>query len=117
MKLFHYCCTHSAKGIEKSRWLMPNPHPLMRDADPLVWLTDLDVPDRDVLGLTSHILQCDRTEYRVTVVTGEVTHWPIFARTIPQAARRVLESAPGAMPMHWYVAKAPVPVFEIKAVA
>jgi hypothetical protein len=114
-RLYHYTCAHAAPHITRERWLQGNPHPWLPDAGPLVHLTDLDTPDRSALGLTSNILLCDRTEYRVTVSTSEAVHWPVFARTIPRHIRRALEEAPGAMPMHWYVVRdMPVGVYAIE---
>lgn len=115
MRLYHYTCAHSAPGIAKDRWLRPNPHPLMPGAGPLVHLTDLDQPNRHGLGLTSRILRCDRTQFRVTVVTADAVHWPVFARTIPRSVREELEGVPGALPMHWWVACGmPVPVLNVE---
>lgn len=108
MKLYHYTCSHALPGILRDGFLRPNINPLLDDLD-LVWLTDLDTPDRAALGLTSNILSCDRTEHRVEVDV-EAIHWPRFARRFPAEQRRPLEFAPGAMPMHWYVSETPVPV-------
>lgn len=113
MRLYHYTCSHAALHIIKQRWLQANPHPLMPEVGPLIHLTDLDAPDRHGLGLTSYTLRCDRTEWRVTAVTSEAIHWPVFARTIPRHVREELESAPGALPMHWYVARGFVPVLAV----
>lgn len=116
-RLYHYTCAHAAEHIRRERWLQGNVHPLMPEAGPLIHLTDLDTPMRSALGLTSNILLCDRTEYRVTVSTSEAVHWPVFARTIPRHVRHELEDAPGAMPMHWYVVQGPpVAVFDIQPV-
>lgn len=76
------------------------------------WFTDLDVPIRDALGLTSTILACDRTRCRFRVTDAStVTPW------VQAAARRTpwgqyLEQTDGARPMHWYVSTEPVPVIE-----
>lgn len=113
MKLYHYCCSHSAEGIRADGTLKPNPHPWL--PVPLVWLTDLDQPARDALGLTSATLPCDRTEYRVTVdVAAE--RWTSLARRIGKETREAFESTPGVLPMHWWVSHAPVPVLSIEAV-
>jgi hypothetical protein len=113
VRLYHYTCSHAAPLIIQQRWLHANPHPLMPEVGPLIHLTDLDSPDRHGLGLTSYTLRCDRTEFRVTVVTSEAIHWPVFARTIPRHVREELESAPGALPMHWYVSRGLVPVLAV----
>lgn len=111
--LFHYCCAHSREGILHDGLLLPNPQPFLPGAPPLVWLTDLDAPIRDGLGLTSDHIKCDRTEYRFSVIqTGTAVWWPTYARMtrVPRATRDVLESF--GMPAHWYVSSAPVPVVE-----
>jgi hypothetical protein len=122
--LYHYTCAHSAKSISGEMALHPNAHPLLGDLE-LVWLTDLDVPDVYALGLTSRIIKCRRTEFRVTAGETVAIHWPEFARQLRRttADRQVLagvaalESAPGALPMHWWVALSPVPVVELEAVS
>lgn len=106
MRLYHYTCRHSLAGIRADGLLRVNRQPVL-DGLELVWLTDLETPDRAALGLTSRVLQCDRTEHRVKVDAGAV-HWPVFARQLPATQRRSLELAPGALPMHWYVSEQPV---------
>lgn len=102
MRLYHYTCSHGAEGIRKDLCLKGNPHPLMPESyGPLIWLTDLDSPDRQALGLTSRLLRCDRTTHRVTVDTELALHWPEFARTLSRRLRDLLEQ--DAKPIHWYV--------------
>jgi hypothetical protein len=113
--LYHYCCEHSYQRIGRTGVLLPV-HLFVTDkpvpwTGRLVWLTDMATPVRDALGLTSHILSCDRTthRYRVTDSTS-VLPWVKAARTIPREQREDVEGAPGAMPMHWYVSDVGVPV-------
>lgn len=115
MTFFHYTCAHSVAGIRNDGLLRPNVHPLFPEVGGLVWLTDLDVPDTYALGLTSLFLQCDRTEYRVVVDPADTVRWPVFARRIPRTARWELESAPGALPMHWWLAAVEVPVLGVES--
>jgi hypothetical protein len=111
MKLFHYCCEHSAPGIEAAGKLIPSGiHKSMQ----LVWLTDLPHPDRDALGLTSQILACDRTQYRITVDTDDAAHWFKYRREVPAEIRDGLELAPGVQPGNWYVSATPIPVSGIE---
>lgn len=114
-KLFHYTCDHRVKAIRTQRWLVPHPQIQLPGSPELIWLTDLDVPDRFGLGLTSYSLSCDRTQHRVTVVAAEheVTPWTTYARGMSGAARRVVEAAEGVLPMHWWVATVPLPVLEV----
>jgi hypothetical protein len=108
MRLYHYCCSHSLKGIRRDGFLKPHRQVALGDVE-LVWLTDLEVPDRLALGLTSRRLHCDRTKHRVEV-DAEAIHWPRYARQLPLELRRPLELATGARPMHWYVSEHSVPV-------
>ena len=66
MNLYHYCCQHSARAITKRGFLEPFDHAGLFGV-PLVWLTDSETPDREALGLTSHIQPCDRLEFRYVV--------------------------------------------------
>lgn len=106
--LWHYTCDHHVSGILTDGVVKPltgQGHP------PLAWFTDLDVPHREALGLTSTILSCDRTRHRFRV-SGSATVLPYvrIRRDLPARWREALESAEGAMPMHWYVSPEPVPV-------
>ena len=115
MSLFHYTCDHAVPGILTDEHVrsLADLHPYA-DIPPwglFSWFTDLDVPDRNGLGLTSTVLSCDRTAHRFTVTdTTEVERWVDVRRYHPWAVE--MESAPGAMPAHWWVATEPVPVFE-----
>ena len=51
MRLFHYCCACSVAQIGRKGVLKPQWHPLL--SEPLVWLTDMAIPQRLALGLTS----------------------------------------------------------------
>ena len=114
MKLYHFTCDHGIHGISQDGSVRPNTQPLLRTAPPIIWLTDLDVPDRSALGLTSMMLECDRTRHRLDVDAEHVRgllHWPAAAREwkIPRPVRDLLENS-GALPMHWYVTAAPIDV-------
>ena len=99
--LYHYTCDDGATGIARDGMLLPFPHPLL--PEPLVWLTDLDTPIPDALGLTSLLVTCDRTAHRFTVRTGTAIWWPRYARRVDPAIRRMFDLTPGAMPTHWWV--------------
>lgn len=109
--LYHYTCDHGHSQIDGHIC------PLAWDDGLAIgtpgvyaWFTDLAVPIKDALGLTSSVLNCDRTahRYRVTGHTGIEPWVPEFRRIWTWG--RELESAPGARPAHWYVATEPVPV-------
>lgn len=117
MILYHYTCRHSAEGIERDGFLSPHPQPVLAGLC-LVWLTDLDHPDRAALGLTSYSLECDRTEFRVTAGTSVAVPWPAYRRACGLGrAARALETAPGALPMHWWVVAGRAPVEAVHRVA
>lgn len=112
--LFHYTCDDRFPMILADGQLVPGP-------DGMVWLTDLTVPIRLALGLTSRTLSCDRTAHRVSVDTeGQpILWWPNARRsmlatsTIDDAYTLTrLERAEGARPSHWWVSVVPVPVRE-----
>ncbi|WP_350351904.1 hypothetical protein ABS642_00895 [Microbacterium sp. A8/3-1] len=107
-RLFHFTCDHGAIGIRESGMIQINRPPLP-GAPAVLWLTDLEVPNRDGLGLTSRILSCDRTSHRFEVTRPHgVLHWNDAKREhFPRAQIEALEATPGAMPMHWYVSGLP----------
>lgn len=117
MILYHFTCSDAAPLIAQSGHLRPfMQHQL--DGRKLVWLTDLEVPTRAQLGLTSHTLRCDRMEYRVTVEV-DAHRWVTYVRDAFGSARSRrwatrLSQTPGAMPMHWWVTDAAVPALAVE---
>lgn len=110
LRLYHFTCDHGHEQIDRN--IVPAAVLTSRASGgpgDLAWFTDLTVPQRDALGLTSHILSCDRTvhRYRATDAT-DLVPWIGVRRFYPWAEE--LESAPGARPRHWYVADVPIPV-------
>jgi hypothetical protein len=103
--LWHYTCDHGLAGIGKPYgWARPF-------SDGVVWLTDLDAPVPDALGLTSHLLTCDRTAHRYRVVDAwAASPWMEMRPYWDPVRRDALEAAPGAMPRHWWVSPVPVRV-------
>lgn len=106
MSLWHYTCSHGHTALGEQGLLVPN----ARGPVGVVWLTDLDHPIRDALGLTSRVLSCDRTthRYRIDDPPPEAAWWPTVRRTWPARVVHALETAPGAMPAHWWVSPVPV---------
>ncbi len=119
MILYHFTCSDAAPLIEDCGHLLPyTQHQL--DGRRLIWLTDLEAPTRTSLGLTSWTLACDRMEYRVTVDV-DAHRWVTYVRDRFGSARSRrhamrLSQSPGALPMHWLVAEAPVPVLSVERV-
>jgi hypothetical protein len=96
--LYHYTCMHSAYSIKADRFV------LRPGVTGFLWLTDLDAPDRRGLGLTSHILECDRTEFRFAVPEPvEVERWVDVRKSMPRYLVQELEADPRSMLMHWYL--------------
>lgn len=113
--LYHYTCSHSIEGINEQRVLLPGDQLPMAQLNmpwttQFVWLTDMAVPDRASLGLTSNFIRCDRLRYCYLVTeTAEVHPWSVVARDFPEL-RGQIEQAQGARPAHWFVSRTPVPV-------
>lgn len=108
--LWHYTCAHAIGAIRTDRLVRPRPHPVLGHLA-LSWWTDIAWPTSpESLGLTSHILSCDRMEYRVRAEdTAEIVPWTQWARPLDALTRGLLE-VPGTMPAHWYVASTTVPI-------
>ncbi len=103
-RLYHYTCDHGNKGIQEDGVLRGNAHPWMPAAGPILWLTDMEAPTAEALGLTKRVIACDRTTHRFVVDTDRAVHWPRAARRLcTPSVRRELDFAPGALPMHWWV--------------
>ena len=90
--LFHYTCAHAANKIGRRGLLFPYPQPFAPEIGPVVWLSDLAVPDRWALGLTSRYLSCDRTEYRYRVATKLAVPYSAMRGLIRPDVRADLEA-------------------------
>lgn len=122
--LWHYTCAHGREAIGESGVLLPACQLVADDKraelvaswwpSTVVWLTDLRVPLRAALGLTSVALSCDRTAYRYRVLdpAGCVAYTPFYRRSVLRAGHSVvpLENVTGVRPRHWWVSTIPVPV-------
>jgi hypothetical protein len=112
VRLYHFTCAHAAPLIRQCGELRPHPQVLLAGVG-LVWLTDLDAPNRYAIGLTSHSLPCDRMAHRFEVDVEEPLRWVDYLREMPfevKRAARQLAVAPGTRPMHWYVSAEPIEV-------
>lgn len=112
--LYHYTCDHGHQAIGAAGSILPGARLTDRPTPwpaRFVWLTDLERPLRQALGLTSYVLSCDRTRFRYRATdTSMVAPWWAVARHLPREVREELEGAVGARPAHWYVSAEPVPV-------
>jgi hypothetical protein len=118
--LYHYTCEHGYKGLGEAGTLhtiadrAPNRvQDLERLGTPdlayLIWATDLEVPRRYALGLTSVLLHCDRTQYRYRVLEpDQFVAWPTARKDWPSLARRL--EVGRARPLHWWVTAEPADV-------
>lgn len=115
--LYHYTCTHRAELIDPAGGvLMPTPHPLL-GAQPLLWLTTSAAAHRAALGLSSHLLSCDRMAclYRLTDEHAEeVYSWAWVRATLPRSGVLRLEAARGARPALWWVSLIPQPAERVR---
>lgn len=90
--------------------MLPFAHPHMAGIR-LVWLTDMAVPDRAALGLTSHTLTCDRLECRYLVAPcADILPWAAVRRA--GLGKAMLQTAgagaliafeAGRQPDRWFV--------------
>jgi hypothetical protein len=116
--LYHYTCSCALEKIRADGWtLRPNYLAPKVGLPALVWLTDMENPDKGALGLTGVTLSCDRTEYRLTVAeTDGVLPWSKWCRAngFTRRQRDWLElgnpfgSANAAQPRRWFVSPEPV---------
>jgi hypothetical protein len=118
---YHYTCDHGHEEIGDSGHLKPL-SALVGPASyaswskwqlpmaELIWLTDLNEPIRDGLGLTMKQSTCDRTRHRYRAVGYLPARYTAIRRDLPKRLRDDLESVPGVLPAHWWVAWTPVPV-------
>lgn len=108
--LWHYTCRHRAALIGRRGVLTPHPQAVLGGVA-VVWLTDLDEPDREALGLTSTTLRCDRTEVRYRVLAADaMMPWRDWAESAHVDRTTVSELTFGRRPRHWFVATEPVAV-------
>lgn len=109
IKLHHYTCRHSLTKIARAETLAPMPQAFL--AEPLIWLTSLEIPNRDALGLTSNLLNCDRTEIRIDVTVDWAVPWNVYVNAIgtPKYIRKLLEEAPHD-PSTWWISTSPIPL-------
>jgi hypothetical protein len=102
-QLYHFTCAHGFAGISTSSALKPYTHPLMRHLGPLLWLTDLEAPSAEDVGLTSTLLSCDRLAYRYRVHSRAAVPWSALRGRAPRTLLAVLESY--GEPSHWWVVR------------
>ena len=120
MTYWHYTCDHSREAIGEAGTLVParllNPTlPEWLWVGSFVWMTNLPHALAVSLGLTRHLIDCDRTAHRYRVTDDrDVQPWRDVRRQytgeVDATLRDALESEPGIRLSHWYVSTEPVPV-------
>lgn len=116
MRLYHYCCSCSARRITARGFLRP--HGRAQFGVDLVWLTDQAIPNRQGLGLTSTILRCDRLEHQYVIdcEDSQVVRWldsPIRKELSREVGFEAFED--GRQPETWWIATKPI--FAIRSLA
>lgn len=104
-RLWHFTCDHAHRKIGKRGELRPNPHPLIPQLGPVVWLTCDGSPDRDDVGLTGRLTNCDRMAYRYRVIAPEAVPWTDLRHLTPPELLADLERF--AEPHTWWLSRVP----------
>lgn len=116
-ELWHYTCQHGRDQLGDRGTLLPRAlqagsahrehSPIVLEC--LVWATDLAEPRAWALGLTSLMLDCNRTAHRYSVDPRAFQRWGRLRSAVDPVLVDHLELAPWAEPAHWWVALGPVP--------
>lgn len=111
MRLLHRTCDHGKHRIEPEMVLRA-PNVAFHG---LIWLSDLENPSPQMLGLTSFMLRCNRMEWVCEVETTLAVPWTDWAHEnrVPLHIRLALDGAPGAQPRRWWVSEHPLEVLSI----
>lgn len=98
---WHFTCGHGRRGIGLHGLIKPNP------ATGLSWFTDLRTPRRIELGITSHLIDCDRLRYRYRVLEpSKLQPWRDVITDPDMVAALTADGL--TRPDHWWVATEPV---------
>lgn len=119
--LWHYTCDHGHQALLNGPTLLPGAqvpgYPQERLDSPmgvlalLSWMTDLEQPDADALGLTMRTIGCDRTRHRWRVLQPDrALRWGRVRSQIEPWVLDGLELKGGAQPVHWWVSQRPIAV-------
>jgi hypothetical protein len=103
VKLYHYTCHHTRKAMGTRGMLRPSP---TFWGPSVLWLTPQATPDRQGLGLTSMLLNCDRLDYRYVVEARDAEPWLESQLRIEAGLDAILAlevGADGARPETWWV--------------
>lgn len=109
--LYHYTCDHGRAALGDRGTVLPGAA-RVEGGGPFAWFTDLAHPNRGALGLTSHLLECDRLAHRYRFIDSPevLAHWLDMRRILPGPFVLGLEQGPAVRPRHWWVAVGAVEV-------
>jgi hypothetical protein len=108
-RLWHFTCTHGWNGLGLRGVARPNLHLMIPALGPVVWLTDDPDPERDAVGLTSSMLDCDRLQFRYRALgASKCVPWSSVRSLVPPAVLRDLESF--GKPESWWISREPLRV-------
>lgn len=106
--LWHFTCLHGRHAIGTSGTLAPG-------LDGFVWLTDLPAVVPSMLGFAEpgalSLLRCNRTDYRYRVHDDDgayAARWTSVRHMVDPERREGIESVPGVLLRHWWVATMPL---------
>jgi hypothetical protein len=108
--MYHFTCDHGYAAILADNGMIrPNRHPMLPQAPPLIWLTDLEEPSADDVGLTSALVRCNRLAHRFKIDEGQRAIPWLSSGVCHLANPRVVEALHLlGRPDHWWIALHPL---------
>lgn len=122
--IFHYTCSHHVADIERERLVRPGLPWTVIDtawknrgfgptglgaAPRIAWLTDMESPEAEALGLTMNYISCDRTEFRVTVAPHpRIESWAAFVGRYKPNPDWLESLQRSRAPARWFVCPFPL---------
>lgn len=100
LTLYHYTCDHAHLAIERTGILVPHRAVTFGAGMSLLWATTQTPPVAADLGLTSVLLDCDRTAHRWRIIDTRPFHRWIDTSMASTSAGRAL-SATGDQRLWW----------------
>jgi hypothetical protein len=113
---WHYTCEHKVSDIEATGVVLPQTQQMLGGLQ-VAWFTNMPSASRQALGLTSHMLNCDRMSHLFHVLPVDehkIVEWGRLRSQLSRSMVIALESAPGTRPMFWGVAADAVQIERIQ---
>lgn len=113
---WHYTCEHKVDDIEATGVVLPQTQQTLGGLQ-VAWFTNMPSASRQALGLTSHMLNCDRMSHLFRVIPVDehkVVEWARLRDKLSRPMIVRLEAARGTRPMFWGVAAEAVQVERIR---